>query len=191
MVAAWASGDLLGRHRLLRWFATTGDPKPQTTGRVPEAVASRRAHAPVEEVLRPERSEQQLSLVCHLSGRDYQAFVLGRGDDDFSDEDMEVAARIQPLLRGLYRQADALGSTEGGRNVEGLTGRELSVLRLLYDGHTAEAIARRLLVSPRTVEKHLEHMYRKLQVSNRVSAMRAATERGLLTPGRSSVPPDD
>jgi DNA-binding CsgD family transcriptional regulator len=192
LVDAWVSGDLLARHRLLRWFVATGDVAPQTTGRVPEGVASRRLHAPVDEVLRPQQSEQQLSLTCHLNAGDHQSFVLGRSDDDFSDEDLEVAARIQPLLRALYRQAEALGSTGGATvaDVEALTGREVTVLRLLYDGYTAESIARRLLLSRRTVEKHVEHLYRKLGVSNRVSAIRVAAERGLLDPGRSSMPAD-
>ena len=39
-----------------------------------------------------------------------------------------------------------------------LTGRELTGLSLLADGLTAVAIGRRLVISPRTVHKHLEHV---------------------------------
>jgi DNA-binding CsgD family transcriptional regulator len=191
LVEAWVSGDLLARHRLLRWFVTTGDMAPQTIGRVPEVIASWHAHAPVDEILRAQQSEQQLSLTCELRGGDYHAFVLGRSGDDFSDEDLAVAGRIQPLLRALYRQAEVLASTAcaTGGEADGLTGRELAVLRLIYDGHTAEAIARRLMLSPRTVEKHLEHAYRKLRVSDRVSATRVASERGLLVAPRHHLGP--
>jgi DNA-binding NarL/FixJ family response regulator len=48
-------------------------------------------------------------------------------------------------------------------------------------GLTAEGIARRLGTSPRTVHKHLEHVYRKLGVTDRLGAFRAAQAAGLLT----------
>ena len=61
-----------------------------------------------------------------------------------------------------------------------LTGRELAVLALLAEGLTAEAIGRRLGVSRHTVRKHLEHLYRKLGVGDRLVAVREARARGLL-----------
>jgi hypothetical protein len=45
-------------------------------------------------------------------------------------------------------------------------------------------MARRLACSPRTVEKHIEHVYRKLGVRDRVSAARVAAELSLLEPAR-------
>lgn len=57
-----------------------------------------------------------------------------------------------------------------------LTPREAAVLRLLADGLTAAAIARRLSVSERTIHKHLEHVYAKLSVSDRLSAVLLAQE---------------
>jgi DNA-binding NarL/FixJ family response regulator len=54
------------------------------------------------------------------------------------------------------------------------------VLHLLDDGLTAQGIAARLLVSPRTVQKHLERIYRKLDAHDRVTALVAARERRLL-----------
>jgi DNA-binding CsgD family transcriptional regulator len=47
-------------------------------------------------------------------------------------------------------------------------------LRLAALGRTNSAIARALDVSPRTVAKHLEHIYRKLDVTSRTSAVFAA-----------------
>ena len=58
----------------------------------------------------------------------------------------------------------------GGSNVE-LTARELGVVLLLGEGMTAVAIAHRLGISPRTVHKHLENIYAKLGVSDRLSAV--------------------
>ncbi len=55
--------------------------------------------------------------------------------------------------------------------VAGLTGREIRVLELVAAGRTNQAIAHALGVSPRTVAKHLEHAYRKLDVPNRAAAV--------------------
>jgi len=61
-----------------------------------------------------------------------------------------------------------------------LTARELAVLRLLADGRPASAIGRRLGISERTVHKHLEHVYRKLDARDRLSAVLTAQHAGLL-----------
>lgn len=64
-----------------------------------------------------------------------------------------------------------------------LTPREQAVLGLLAEGGTAAAIARRLMISERTVHKHLEHVYAKLGVSDRLSAVVRAELLGVLPPG--------
>jgi DNA-binding NarL/FixJ family response regulator len=55
-----------------------------------------------------------------------------------------------------------------------LTARQEQVLRLVADGLTDAAIGHRLGCSPRTVDKHLEHIYRNLGVSCRTAAIAAA-----------------
>jgi HD-GYP domain-containing protein (c-di-GMP phosphodiesterase class II) len=62
----------------------------------------------------------------------------------------------------------------------GLTAREVAVLDLVADGLTNVAIGRRLGISPKTVNAHLEHVYAKLGVSTRASAVVAALARGAL-----------
>ncbi len=52
-----------------------------------------------------------------------------------------------------------------------LTAREREVLVLVAEGRTNQAIGHALQVSPRTVAKHLENAYRKLDVSCRVQAV--------------------
>jgi DNA-binding NarL/FixJ family response regulator len=64
--------------------------------------------------------------------------------------------------------------------------RELQVLQLLRDGLLARSIAQRLDVSERTVHKHLGNVYRKLDVHDRLVAVRRAESLGLL-PRPSSV----
>ena len=61
-----------------------------------------------------------------------------------------------------------------------LTPREGEVLRWLAQGLSNKAIAARLGLSPDTVKDHLENVYRKLEVRDRVSALRKAAELGLV-----------
>jgi DNA-binding NarL/FixJ family response regulator len=87
---------------------------------------------------------------------------LARGETAFSPD---VAALV----------LDARGGAAGAR----LTERELDVLALVVEGLTARQIATRLVLSPRTVENHVQAMLRKLRLSNRAALVRYAIENGL------------
>ncbi len=52
---------------------------------------------------------------------------------------------------------------DAARDIQ-LTPRELAVLALLAEGLTAASIGRRLMITERTVHKHLQHSYTKLGV---------------------------
>jgi HD-GYP domain-containing protein (c-di-GMP phosphodiesterase class II) len=62
----------------------------------------------------------------------------------------------------------------------GLTEREVEVLRLISLGHSNQAVARELTVSPKTVGRHVENIYGKIGVSSRAAAALFAMEHGLL-----------
>jgi two-component system nitrate/nitrite response regulator NarL len=61
-----------------------------------------------------------------------------------------------------------------------LSDRELEVLRLTADGHSAPEIGRRLYLSGATVKTHLQRVYEKLGVTDRASAVAEGMRRGLL-----------
>ncbi len=63
---------------------------------------------------------------------------------------------------------------------DGLTTREVEVLRLLAQGWTDAQIAEQLVISPRTVNRHTTSLYSKLGVSSRSAATRCAHEHHLL-----------
>jgi HD-GYP domain-containing protein (c-di-GMP phosphodiesterase class II)/DNA-binding CsgD family transcriptional regulator len=63
----------------------------------------------------------------------------------------------------------------------GLTSREVDVLRLLARGETNGSIARRLHLSEKTVRNHVEHIYMKINVNNRTGASLFALRAGLIT----------
>jgi ATP/maltotriose-dependent transcriptional regulator MalT len=71
---------------------------------------------------------------------------------------------------------------EGGR--EPPSEREMEVLRLVAHGFTNREVASRLFISEATVKTHLLHLFAKLGVNDRASAVAAAYENGLLAPGR-------
>ena len=62
----------------------------------------------------------------------------------------------------------------------GLTTREVEVLGLLARGHSNKEVATRLVVTPKTVSNHVEHIYSKLGVSSRASATLFAIQHGLV-----------
>ncbi|MFP3915477.1 MAG: response regulator transcription factor, partial [Actinomycetota bacterium] len=61
-----------------------------------------------------------------------------------------------------------------------VTDRELEVLRLVAAGHTNQAIAEALVISTKTVERHLSNIFAKLGVSNRAAATSYAYDHGLI-----------
>jgi HD-GYP domain-containing protein (c-di-GMP phosphodiesterase class II) len=65
----------------------------------------------------------------------------------------------------------------------GLTEREVEVLKLLASGLSNREIARRLVISPKTVGTHVEHIYSKIDASSRATASLFAVQQGLLPDG--------
>jgi HD-GYP domain-containing protein (c-di-GMP phosphodiesterase class II) len=62
----------------------------------------------------------------------------------------------------------------------GLTEREVDVLALVAEGCTNAQIAQRLVISRRTAEHHVQHIYTKIGVSSRAAAAMFAMQHGLL-----------
>jgi HD-GYP domain-containing protein (c-di-GMP phosphodiesterase class II) len=63
----------------------------------------------------------------------------------------------------------------------GLTEREVEVLRLVAEGCSNRQVARRLHISPRTADHHVQHIYGKIGVSSRAAAALFAVEHDLLS----------
>ncbi|WP_307102285.1 response regulator transcription factor [Arthrobacter globiformis] len=95
-----------------------------------------------------------------------------------------MAGLLQPILTALavhFKTAQSAGAPTHDRFAQDLTAREMTVLSVLIEGLTAEAMSRRLGISPRTAGKHLEHIYRRLDVCDRLMAVQRAHELGLIT----------
>jgi DNA-binding NarL/FixJ family response regulator len=63
----------------------------------------------------------------------------------------------------------------------GLSDREIEVLKLMSQGLSNREVGRRLYISPRTAEHHVQHIYTKIGVSSRAAAALFAMEHGLLS----------
>jgi DNA-binding NarL/FixJ family response regulator len=63
---------------------------------------------------------------------------------------------------------------------DGLTARELEVLRMIAAGHPNKQIAFRLKISEKTVRNHISHIYEKLQIYDRSQAVLYAARKGLV-----------
>ncbi len=84
--------------------------------------------------------------------------------------------------RLLERFADSREPSEASKAVERLTEREREILRLLAKGLSNAELAAHLVVSETTVKSHVSSVLRKLGVRDRVQAVIAAYDAGLVRP---------
>jgi PAS domain S-box-containing protein len=87
---------------------------------------------------------------------------------------------MRSLLGIGYEIGHFLARRRGELSAPALTARELQVLQLSATSHTRRQIADKIDVSDATVKTHLEHIYRKLGVPDRASAVAAALRQGLI-----------
>jgi len=99
-------------------------------------------------------------------------------------------AELVRAVRAAHRGEAVLSSAIAGRLMgqvrgpepEVLSARELEVLTLVAAGSTNRDAARKLFISEATVKTHLLHIYAKLEVRDRASAVAVGYQRGLLVP---------
>ncbi len=101
------------------------------------------------------------------------------GDADSAGRELDAAAETfeglgaMPDIRQIARLRKATGLPGG------LTDREAEVLRLVASGRTNREVATGLLISEKTVARHLSNIFTKLDVSSRTEAAAYAFEHGL------------
>jgi DNA-binding NarL/FixJ family response regulator len=74
------------------------------------------------------------------------------------------------------------GAANGKQFYDGLTVRELEILKLLATGMANKQIAHRLTISEKTVRNHVSNMYEKLNIADRAQAALYAVRKGLVEP---------
>jgi DNA-binding NarL/FixJ family response regulator len=128
-------------------------------------------------------SWQQLEAPYEAAQTRVVLSVTCRSLGDMETADLELAAAREAFtwLRAapdIARVEALAGRTHGGAH--GLTARELEVLRHLAAGKSNREIAGALIISERTVARHVQNIFAKLGVSSRTAASVFAVEDKLL-----------
>ena len=93
----------------------------------------------------------------------------------------QIDAALRAVAVGLIvRPAPRYFDSDDGTPMPLLTPREIEILLALRDGLSNKGIARRLGISQHTVKFHVESIFRKLGVTNRLEAVAKGLRRGLV-----------
>jgi DNA-binding CsgD family transcriptional regulator len=115
--------------------------------------------------------EDAAGLLAQGGRRDESAALLAEALDRYEQAGADAwARRVRAQLRALgVRHAPRGPRRRPASGWESLTATEREVSLLVAEGLTNGAVARRLYVSPHTVNTHLRHVFAKLGVANRVA----------------------
>jgi DNA-binding NarL/FixJ family response regulator len=97
---------------------------------------------------------------------------------DISDDPSEVFHQIEEFLLGIVAQDE--GRATHAQPADGLSGREIEVLRLIAAGKSNQQIADALVISLNTVARHVSNIFDKTGAANRTEAAGYARDRGLV-----------
>lgn len=93
----------------------------------------------------------------------------------------DIAPTLRQVVNGTaYMAPPCAGPLEAEDLIDGLSEREVTVLKAVAAGLSNQAISKRLWISEHTVKFHLTNIFRKLGVSNRTEAARWAHGHGVV-----------
>lgn len=97
--------------------------------------------------------------------KDSELSVLRRAIFAVNEGNTYIQSSLAPLLKQRLEEPDVVENNE-----EGLTKREMEVLKLIAEGLYNKEIADRLTISEKTVKNHVSNIFRKIDVSDRTQA---------------------
>jgi DNA-binding NarL/FixJ family response regulator len=123
----------------------------------------------------------------------YVIQALKAGASGYILKDSQPAAIVAAMLSVLSGERvmtqsvadqflNLMSGTSQKQRYDGLTRREVEILRLLGQGLTNKSIAFRLKISEKTVRNHISNFYSKLGIGDRSQAVLYAVRRGLVEP---------
>jgi DNA-binding NarL/FixJ family response regulator len=150
-----------------------GDPARAAALALTSAVAADEVHAPIEAALSRTLAGRALAQAGQA---DHAIAELQRAATELDAcgalRYRDQAERELGKLGHRVHRRTRSGKTDG-TGLESLTERELQVARLVVDRNTNPEIAAELFLSPKTVQTHLSHIFRKMDVASRVALARA------------------
>jgi DNA-binding NarL/FixJ family response regulator len=111
--------------------------------------------------------------------KDVNPDVLFKGICDTLNGGAAMNPSIALKALKLLRNPDSISDNDKSK-VVALTSREIDVLEQLGKGLSYTKIADNLIISPSTVRKHIENIYKKLQVHNKLEAVDQARKQNLI-----------
>lgn len=111
------------------------------------------------------------------SGETLARVLVCRDGEGFSEEEIDAARILQPVVTGCLRQTQVMEQlrsdplSEEAMREGGLTPREAQIFSLLAAGATSQAVSQELDISARTVEKHVQNIYARIGARNRSEAI--------------------
>jgi DNA-binding CsgD family transcriptional regulator len=158
------------RHPLIQHYIHTTDRRPLAVTDM-MGLRSWRSSAVGSDIHAVTGFYDHLAIPLRSRPGTMRAFALGREDHGFTSQEREFVERLHPSLVVLDDRSTSRPL------VNTLTRREQQVLALIAEGLPRQTTARRLQISVRTVDKHLESIYRKLGVNSHIQAVLAITDR--------------
>jgi DNA-binding NarL/FixJ family response regulator len=144
--------------------------------------------------LRKRRPETKVLMLSMYDNEQFLYESLRAGASGYvlkSDADQDIVEACRRTMRGqsfLYPSAvttlvrDYIERGQTGEQFDILTPRELQVVKLIAEARPSKEIARELVISIKTVERHRANILDKLGMSDRVELTRYAIRRGLIQP---------
>jgi DNA-binding CsgD family transcriptional regulator len=159
-------------HPVIAHNRSTADPRPWAISDF-ISMSEFRHTGLYADFYRPLGATDQLSFI--LPDKDLiVGIALNTADGPTTERERTLCGLIQPVLLQTYRHLRAQLPDEQSVIVflerRGLTPREVAVMTLVCDFASTKRISAQLSISPRTVEKHVEHGLMKLGMTSRLQA---------------------
>jgi len=148
------------------------------------------------EIIKKQRPQARVLLLTVHDDREYLFRALEVGASGYVLKEAEAQAlvmAIQAVHRGEiylypsvtrwlvqdYLQRGRSGHPEEQQRLDELTERQQTVLQLLAEGHTNQEIANKLVLSPYTIQTHIQNIMQKLNLHSRADLIKYAIRHGL------------
>lgn len=170
-----------GDHPLVRYYLA--HPDTVTPMRISDVISDRRLLRTdaYNEFLGLAGARRQIAFITIRNRLEMGGYAIARSGTDFPDTTLDLARAVQPVLAAVQHvlPAERRMAPEAAERA-GLTRAEADVLAQLATGLSAQSIARIRRVSPRTVRKQLESIYRKIGLHDRLQVVTYAEQVGLI-----------